>query len=45
MMDAATVFARHFAAFPYESLPDTVIDAVKKQVLDYIGVPYAPLCG
>ena len=44
MMDAATVFARHFAAFPYESLPDTVIDAVKKQVLDYIGVALGGAC-
>lgn len=43
-LDAASIFAKQFAAFRYEQLPAEVIDAVKKQILDYIGVAMGGAC-
>lgn len=37
-MDAAILFARHFAALKYEDLPPDVVEISKKQVLDTLGV-------
>jgi len=37
-MDAAFLFARHFANTEYENLPPEVVEATKKEVLDLLGV-------
>ncbi len=43
-MDASYLFAKQFAEFKYDALPAEVIDAVKKQILDYIGVALGGAC-
>jgi len=37
-MDAAVVFARHFANTKFEDLPPDVVGATKKEILDLLGV-------
>ncbi len=43
-MDAAYLFARQFAQFKYDRLPAEVAEAVKKQILDFIGVALGGAC-
>lgn len=40
-MDASQEFARYFASVKYEDLPTAVCEAVKTQILDFIGIALA----
>lgn len=40
-LDAAVVFARHFAAARFEDLPDDVVRITRHQILDILGVAVA----
>jgi 2-methylcitrate dehydratase PrpD len=43
-LDAAYLFAEQFAQFKYDRLPAEVAEAVKKQILDFIGVALGGAC-